>query len=209
MCLIIASSTGELPSKDVLSRAWDGNPHGWGIMRHQDGRLQVSKGLTRDGLDKEIASLKPGNPYVIHYRWATHGPKTEDNCHPFEINSKLYMAHNGVISGIEIEDPLRSDSYHFATKLADLGLGHEELESEDVRQALADWIGWYNKLVFMDLTGRITIINEDAGEWQGAIWYSNDLAINEARYWEDEARYLRTQLEWVRSEYEAYKSINY
>ena len=209
MCLIITSKTGELPKQDILTRAWDGNPHGWGLMTAKEDQLKITKGLSKDDLDKAIKQqIVPGTPYVLHYRWATHGPKTRDNCHPFEVTPYLYMAHNGVISGIEITDEARSDSYHFAAKLAEIGLDEETLQDKGVQDCIADWVGWSNKLAFMDAQGRITIINEEMGETVGDIWYSNNLAIDEAAYWREEAAYLQRQLDWVTNEYQTFRAID-
>lgn len=205
MCVIIASHTGAIPSDEVMYRSKKDNPHGWGLMYLQCGELKVLKGMNTYDLD--IKSVE-GLPYVLHLRWATHGPKVIANCHPFEVTKDLYMAHNGVLDNVEITNPWRSDSAHFAVKLAEMGLDPDHIQDDNVRKYLGDLIGYRNKLAFMDSGGRITLINEELGTWDGGVWHSNEISLNETRHWEEEARYLDKKLAEITAEYNVYRNIN-
>ena len=97
MCLIIASPEGKVPTRGVIEQGWKDNSDGWGLMHSNGSEIVINKGLNFDHLKPLLDNLN-GSPYVLHYRWATHGNKNIDNCHPFQVTKQLYMAHNGVIS---------------------------------------------------------------------------------------------------------------
>lgn len=204
MCVIIASRTGAIPSDEVMYRSKKDNPHGWGLMSFKEGQFTVLKGMNNYNLDLKTVE---GSPYVLHLRWATHGPKVTANCHPFEITPRLHMAHNGVID-VEITNPWQSDSFHFAAKLALMGLDKDSIQDENVQKYLGDMVTFRNKLAFMDDEGRITLINEEMGVWDGEVWHSNNISLDETRHWEEEARYLESQLDALRAEYHIYRNIN-
>jgi len=86
------------------------NPHGAGVAWADDGQLFFSKGLTA----KEIFELQEAGwltfPYMLHFRWATHGSKTMEMTHPFPLGPRALlgeldghadkvMIHNGVWHG--------------------------------------------------------------------------------------------------------------
>jgi predicted glutamine amidotransferase len=89
------------------------NPDGWGI-----GRWDL---LNRPRIDKEpIAAFEDlsfqgharigfSTTFISHVRYATTGPKTTENCHPFLLDDRLF-AHNGTVKGLpEIEARLGKD----------------------------------------------------------------------------------------------------
>ncbi len=171
MCLIIASPTGEVPTCGVIERGWNDNPHGWGLMQSDGSELIVNKGMKFNELQPLLEKAK-GNPYVLHYRFATHGTKNLDNCHPFRVTKRLYMAHNGIIA-IEQKNKLMSDTWHYAQELRQLGIDHDNVSDEEIISMLGTWVGNYNKLAFLADSGNITLVNEKSGTWKDGIWYSN------------------------------------
>lgn len=175
MCLIIASQQGKLPDEEILRQGWVDNSDGWGLMQSDGSEVRVNKGLHFGQLEGLIAKLN-GNPYVIHYRWATHGNKNVDNCHPFKITKQLYMAHNGVIN-IECSNKLMSDTWHFSKELIRMGVDHYAIKNKEITDAIGKLVGSNNKLTFLDAAGSVTIINEKAGHWDGDIWYSNSHSL--------------------------------
>lgn len=185
MCLIIASQNGVLPSADIIKRAAQDNPHGWGLMYATKRGIQVHKGMRNSAL-KPILERAKGLPYVLHFRWATHGPKTVDNCHPFKVNRDLWMAHNGIIQIDTTSVPLRSDSWHFARTLGDL-LREEPDWLKDQKvfiRDIEDFIGKSNKIAFLRPSGELFIANEQAGTREGDIWYSNSYSLWDSDDWE-------------------------
>ncbi len=188
MCLIIASETGKLIDYDVVQRGFDDNPHGWGIMKSDGSRIRASRGMDLKSFEAAYKDLN-GEPYVIHFRWATHGTKGLDNCHPFKVNKKLYMAHNGIMSENVVPQPRKdmSDTWHYAQKLRRLGLHSTNLK-ENLSEIEKD-IGSTNKLAFMTADGRIEIANRRAGVEHNGAWLSNDWSLYEIESW---GRYAHT-----------------
>src|SRR5271157_5457445 len=113
MCLLITSDTGKLPDSDLVLSAWNQNPDGFGLVYADNGQLTVHKGLELSQLQSVLPDALD-HPYMLHFRWATHGTVNTDNCHPFRvIRKQLYMAHNGILP-IKIVNPQMSDTWHLA-----------------------------------------------------------------------------------------------
>lgn len=182
MCLIIASPEGKLIEDAVVDRGYHDNPHGWGIMRSDGTRIRASRGMDFKGFRASYETLN-GEPYVIHFRWATHGTTGLDNCHPFKINKKLYVAHNGVLSD-SVAPQIRkdmSDTWHYAQKLRNLGLHVNNLEA--TIPEIEKEIGAHNKLAFMTSSGEIKIANRHQGVEHSGVWLSNDNSLDKEYDW--------------------------
>ncbi len=186
MCLIIASPEGTAPDLDIVGLAILDNPHGWGLVSASAGKLTADKGFGLESLLRAIKRLQ--GPYLIHFRYATHGAVGLANCHPFKVNSDCYMVHNGILK-VPIVDQRYSDSWHFARHFA-----RPYLQTHGYANLVADaehFIGRGNKLAFLHSNGVILIANEAAGTWRGGLWYSNDYSFpREAdaidwSYWKD------------------------
>lgn len=176
MCLIIASEIGEVPTTEILHNAYQNNKDGWGVVRAiGNGVLDVQKGFDETAFQHAMEACK-GVPYVAHLRWATHGKVNTDNCHPFKVNRNLWMAHNGVIP-IQIRDKSRSDTWHFVEDIIKPAIkqGYDILPYV---ATLEEIVGRSNKLAFLDVAGRVTLVNEKAGDWQAGIWYSNTYSLD-------------------------------
>lgn len=177
MCLIIASESGIKPDAVVMHQAYTDNPHGIGIMWCEDNHVKVWKGWKVQKAIKQLGKIPDGAPLVIHFRWATHGTVDTANCHPFEVQKDLYLAHNGVIHDVPLTNPKRSDTWHFAQMLREAGLTADEVREQGNVKAIGDMVGAGNKLAFLDSQGRVTIVNRGCGvEWQG-MWFSNSYSL--------------------------------
>ena len=112
---------------------------------------------------------------IIHFRWATHGKKNTDNCHPFMVADNLAVIHNGIVSiKCELNEAM-SDTWHFNELV--LKPMHERdpefYNRTDVifSQELAHDS---SKFVFLRADGDYCIWNADDGEWEkDGHWYSN------------------------------------
>lgn len=172
MCLIIASPKGIAPDMAVVRNAILDNPHGWGVVAACNGKLTAKRGFGLDSLTRAIKRLN--GPYLIHFRYATHGAVGIANCHPFKVNRDCYMVHNGVLH-IPLVDSRYSDSWHFARNYARPYIG-----THGYSTLVADaehFIGRGNKLAFLRRNGELLIANEAAGTWDGGLWYSNDYSF--------------------------------
>ena len=121
----------------------------------------------------------PDQNVILHLRYATRGAKTIENCHPFEVNNG-YMAHNGTIYGMGSVSTCattgcnESDTSELATMLKNTTYKRVS----DVQPLLQHIVGTnLNKLVFMENTGKVTIINDNLGIRENGVWYSNDYHV--------------------------------
>lgn len=108
MCVIIIARNA-FPSMLVLEQAEESNPDGAGMAWSEEGKIKFVKGLKARDIF-ELGQVTPG-PWVIHFRWASFGPKDPKLCHPFPINKtaslelrgeeRSVLFHNGHIKNIE------------------------------------------------------------------------------------------------------------
>lgn len=173
MCIICAKEEGILLLDSVVQNMWDNNDDGAGFMYVEDGKLNVIKGLMT--FDDFLKAYEPHKlkSLVMHFRIRTHGHTNAEMTHPFVVDENLAFAHNGIISGLG--DSTHSDTWYFNELY--LKKIREQVSNflniPPVVDLIADKIG-HSKLVFMDNTGEITIVNEGKGERsKEGIWFSN------------------------------------
>lgn len=181
MCLIIASDRGILPDRSLVKDAFDDNGDGFGVVWAKDGRLHTYKTLR---VKKALAFLPTleGHPYVMHFRFATHGRVDIENVHPFKVTRHLYMAHNGIIEWAAIKGSARSDSWHFAGLVGQI-LGNDKRAEgfDDELPEIEKAVGLGNKLAFLRSDGELFIANEKAGTYHGGLWLSNRYSLPQYR----------------------------
>lgn len=114
MCIIIAKNSGvNLPSKKILKSCFNSNPDGAGIMYNRDGKVNIEKGFMGfKSFWKYHQDMKFGinTSIVYHFRIATAGGTSPENCHPFPISDNeellkklsiegedIALCHNGII----------------------------------------------------------------------------------------------------------------
>lgn len=176
MCLIIANPSGILPPDEYIINGFENNGDGWGVMWTDGLRIHVEKGFDLQTLLPAVDALA-GHPYVIHFRFATHGLRSRDNLHPFKLTKRLYMAHNGILDVPEL-DHTKSDTWHFAQLLKPvLAKDPSLLQSDHFLSYLGKTIGSGNKLAFLDVQGRVSIVNRERGVTEDGIWYSNSYSL--------------------------------
>lgn len=95
------------------------HPHGWGIMREQDGKTEIIKEpVCASGsriISETVRKTKPQTNLLAHIRLATVGGKKYDNCHPytgFDASGRRWtLIHNGTIySGTQLAKYLPEQS---------------------------------------------------------------------------------------------------
>jgi hypothetical protein len=125
-----------------------------------------------------------GLPAVIHTRWATHGAKNIDNCHPFQVTPKIWLAHNGIMQ-VPMLAPDRSDTYNFVEYVLGpiLKANPKLWGTAQLEKVIMEMAGDGNKFALLNAKGEIQIINEHAGAWIGkGIWVSNLRSIIPTKY---------------------------
>lgn len=125
MCVICHFKPTFNVSFEKLSNAVLNNPHGWGLITIDRGKVEVRKGCPENGNDPEelYKIIQDGRDVerFLHVRFNTVGKTSLENCHPFELigkekgKPKVYFMHNGTIykyrpgAGSD-----HSDSYNYA-----------------------------------------------------------------------------------------------
>lgn len=126
MCCIIQLPAGKMLMKERLVNVTLNNPHGFGIVTVDKGKLDIYKSFHEDGNDpdhvEEELNKRVNLERFLHLRYATAGEKSIDNTHPFKVyegkdNHTVVFMHNGSLHKFKETGSDRSDTYHFAEKL--------------------------------------------------------------------------------------------
>lgn len=184
MCLAIMMPVGANVPDEHLRNGWDNNSDGAGYMFVAGGKLVIRKPYYRFKTFKadytqDKAEFGDLSPFVVHFRFGTHGDFTEVNVHPHSLcNGNVGLVHNGVLSEFDgcIGKEDLSDTAFFCRTVLALRK-RSQLLGGKFGQYLADLIGTENKLVMLGNDGRVSIINDGAGVWDGNIWYSNTYSL--------------------------------
>jgi hypothetical protein len=169
MCLLVARLSGSswLPSSEEFNNAWSANPHGFGVSWKSD-QLWINKTLDKESAQNMLRDIPDGSPFIMHWRMATHGSKSVENCHPWSILKGQWVgAHNGILTRQKcIADMTDSQSFM-------LGLTGTEPNVRGIEMAISR-LG-YGKMAFLSQLGEVRIANEKEGEWRikGQVWESN------------------------------------
>lgn len=170
MCIAILKPKGMDISKEILQTCSEANPDGMGFAYIDKDRMYIKKFMEFDEFYKAFKKVKNKSTMLIHFRIATHGKVELDNCHPFFLNSRMALIHNGVISGYGDKEK-KSDTRDFIDRVIG-NISWKQWKNPSFRELVGKSIG-YSKLAILDITGDYYIINEDKGYWDNGIWYSN------------------------------------
>ena len=173
MCIAIYKPKDKLINKTTLKRCYDSNPDGAGFMYAQSKKLHIQKGFFDFDKFYEAYKKHEAKKCIIHFRIKTHGKIDETNCHPFHINDALGFVHNGTISGFG--NDIHSDTIQFNEAILQKLVGkwgNLSLFEDPIVNLIEGRIG-YSKLIMLDRHGNHKIFNEDKGEWDDGVWYSN------------------------------------
>lgn len=177
MCLLIATTGTNRPSKKALRRAAKNNPDGFGFAVIGDGRIYTYRSMDIEDTIKSYFDVRdefPDSNSLFHLRITTHGATNISNCHPFRVNDDVVMGHNGTLP-IKEENG-KSDTRIFAEEWLPQFDLRELLDTQEGVTELETFAG-SSKLAFLntssDLRDSLYIINEKYGHWDGGIWYSN------------------------------------
>jgi hypothetical protein len=123
MCLIAVGLKSEILDLP-LSEIWDSNPHGAGIgyTCSKTGHGRIVKGLmSLTSVKRALHKLPERGTIAVHWRFATHGARSQENTHPHPMGKNRYLMHNGVLNHFGASgDKGESDSADLARSLAPL-----------------------------------------------------------------------------------------
>lgn len=185
MCLIIHKPAGLAIAPDLIEAAANLNPDGWGAMGFDaDGDLIIRRELQVD--PEAILRFEQNHrahEYVLHLRRRTRGTVSRTNAHPFKVNERLYLVHNGTL---DIRTPVSgwSDTRHFVNDLLrPLARRFPQLLADEYfHRLLALGLRSENKLVMLDTRQRkIVVINREHGAEFEGLWLSSTRWIDQRR----------------------------
>ena len=185
MCVAIYKPADKKLNYANMHKCHVKNSDGMGFSAAVDGKLVTFHELKNFEIFWKALKDYRHYPCIVHFRWATHGAETLENCHPFLLNhGSIAMAHNGIISefcsAINVTQE-KSDTALFVDKVLQplLRKNPELLYNSAFQEVLHMAMGSSNKLVFLDAQGKFVIIEKTSGyvgvhnSWDNGIWYSN------------------------------------
>lgn len=184
MCLLVYMSEYTTASTERLVNASINNPDGFGWAIVDKHKIVKGHGMNIDSVidDFLTARQKYHGDALFHLRWATHGTTDVNNCHPFTIgNDNLsVLGHNGVLPVDVPKGESRSDTRIFAEDwLPEFG-GVPALDDKQFFGEVSKFARG-SKLVVLtanpDTKYWSYIVNEQDGDWEDGVWWSNDSYI--------------------------------
>lgn len=181
MCIAILTTPGTAVDKKVFRRCWWNNQHGFGMAYNNPrdaSAVVIDKGyMTIDSAWKAYNRLADtvgkDSPMLLHFRAATVGEKSVNNCHPFKVKGGA-MIHNGTF--FRDSTLKKSDTCVVAETM------HNELTYENLtknKKEFDEAFG-YNRVAFLYGNGKYVLFSEhynsrngQVGQWCDGIWYSN------------------------------------
>ena len=182
MCLLVVCEPNSIPNADDLHAGACSNPHGFGfaiVVGDQiisERSMSAKKNIARF---IELREQYPDGYAMWHARYATHGVKNEQNCHPFMVGGSelTYLAHNGVLDVTIPDGDKRSDTRILAEDILPKIGGIASLDDDTVWTMVSKWAGGSKiAIINLDPAGKhpFYLINENLGTWDDTgVWWSN------------------------------------
>jgi len=193
MCLILIRNPGVEIDYINIEAAAENNPHGWGYVIPDRGKLEIRRHYDAKGTDPDdvmrVIEDNQNNQLFLHLRFCTHGDKSKANVHPFPALQKrkdgmqVWVMHNGTVAGYKDAGAL-SDTYHFTNKMINPLLrrfmafnGKEHLLRDPMLgEIIEKYAGSWSKFVLIDEYGNHRIIG-DGHVAKPGLWLSNEYSF--------------------------------
>ncbi|WP_280222032.1 class II glutamine amidotransferase [Nocardia neocaledoniensis] len=182
MCLLTFIPASVAPDPTALRHGADANPHGHGFAVIAGPTIVTGHGMNAEeviDLFARVRAQHPRGPALFHSRYATHGIRTVDNCHPFRLggDKRTVLAHNGVLPKRVHPGPYdwRSDTRIAAEDYLP-GAPFGSIDTHKGFRGLESWLGSSKLLILTVDPGfdqQVYLLNESKGLWDNGIWYSN------------------------------------
>ena len=182
MCLLVVCEPNSTPNAGDLHAGACSNPHGFGFAIHAGDKIISERSMSAKKSIARFLELReqyPNGYAMWHARYATHGVKNEQNCHPFKVGNdeRTYLAHNGVLDISIGKSDKRSDTRVFAEDTLPRIGGVSALDDDNVWIMAETWAkGSKIAILTCDPTAQhpMYLLNESAGSWDNeGIWWSN------------------------------------
>lgn len=182
MCLLITGQAKTirnvfLNTQGLIDDVYNNNPDGVGVMYSDGRKLSVSKFLPKnaDEVRQFITSLpNDDRSMALHFRMKTHGLIDMENCHPYQVNSDTWLAHNGVLHTGNAADPDKSDTWHFINDYLST-VPTDTLHNPQFLRLVGEFIN-NNRFAIMSADGRLSVVNRQQGIEVAGVWFSNTYA---------------------------------
>ena len=174
MCIAIYKPADKDIDKATLQRCFTSNPDGAGFLYSTGSKVKIRKGFFDFESFYQAYTPHKDKAMLIHFRIKTHGAVEVANCHPFYITNDIGFIHNGIITEHGGNKDV-SDTRDFNQKILRplvKSFGYGIVHSPQIQPLIEKYIG-YSKLAFMDKDGDVVIYNEQMGNWNDDVWFSN------------------------------------
>lgn len=184
MCIAVYKPKNIVLTKKVVKTCFENNPHGAGMaFASQDGkRVIIEKGYFHfREFWKKFQQIQTNKAMLIHFRVATSGIIDKKNCHPWRIDERHAIIHNGVVANkIGIGSKDCSDTGLFVKHLLKpMFLQNDTFwKTSAFRWIIEQAMGKNNKFALLDNNESHVIFNEEEGKWEHGVWFSNDTYKN-------------------------------
>ena len=183
MCLLVVCKPNAIPKREQLTEGACSNPHGYGFAMVIDGKIFRYRTMSaRKAVSKFIHMRQqyPDSYAIWHARYATHGVKNQDNCHPFIVggDADTVLAHNGVLDTFIDKGDKRSDTRVFAEDILPKLGGVRALDDANLYRLVQGWASG-SKIAVLTTNPQaeyqLYLINERLGHWDDdGVWWSNN-----------------------------------
>lgn len=180
MCLLTFIPDYVTPDMERFTVAAQANPDGFGFAILDGDKFVTAHSMNFSEVANKFVDLrtKHQGPAIFHFRWATHGTETVENCHPFRIGDDptSMLGHNGILPVAMDKGETRSDTRVFAEDIFPAVGGITSLDDDEYFKRMEKWATG-SKLVFLtnhpDAKFSWYILNEKDGHWDKDMWWSN------------------------------------
>lgn len=171
---------------EYLESMDEDNPHGGGVaweVEREDGTktIRFKRGLNHKQIWEMQQAGEMNYPYLLHFRWATHGARVPQLTHPFPVgpralfgelegDSDEVLIHNGMWSHYGHEVPTWSEfPDELVNLVSDTAIAAWRADSDE---SVLDQVPWATARAYIGPDGMDIDTRGTWTDWEGN-WYSN------------------------------------